>query len=184
MATVARQNGFAGPVELSIDGDEALGGRATLPAGQTIGFVPLLVKDGTKAGARSFRVSGTATIDGKKVARFGTLTDPVSGSAACRTRPWAAQSPLDRCRRKAGTGGETAAEPDRIQRGSPEDPGRGHAPSTGATARSRSLRSSLRRCRAPEAKPLTKDMNKGEIGVTVAAGAAAGPATLMFLAHH
>ena len=75
-------------MELSIDGDEALGGRATLPAGQTIGFVPLLVKDGTKAAARSFRVSGTATIDGKKVARFGTHRPGEGRSAACRTCPW------------------------------------------------------------------------------------------------
>jgi hypothetical protein len=77
LATVARQNGFAGPVELSIDGNEALGGKVTLPANQTIGFVPLLIKEGTEPGAYSFRVRGKGTINGKEVIRFGTLVDQV-----------------------------------------------------------------------------------------------------------
>ncbi len=50
MATVTRLNGYAGPVELSIDGDSALSGKVTLPAGQTFTFIPVMVKDGTKLG--------------------------------------------------------------------------------------------------------------------------------------
>jgi hypothetical protein len=77
MATVNRLNGYAGPVELSIEGDAALSGKTTLPAGQTIAFVPLMVKDGTKPGPLAFRVQGKATVSGETIVRFGTLMDPV-----------------------------------------------------------------------------------------------------------
>jgi hypothetical protein len=77
MATVNRLNGYAGPVELSIAGDAALSGKTTLPAGQTIAFVPVLVKAGTKPGAIPFRVQGKATVDGKDVVRYGASIDAV-----------------------------------------------------------------------------------------------------------
>lgn len=76
MATVTRLNGYGGPVELAIDGGDALGGTATLPAGQTIAFIPLLVKDGTKPGAYPFRIKATAG----GVTRYGTLTDAVKAN--------------------------------------------------------------------------------------------------------
>jgi hypothetical protein len=79
-ATVVRLNGYAGPVELSIVGDAALSGTVTLPAGQTVAFVPLLVKEGTKPGASSFRVQGKATVDGQAIVRVGTLVDTVKAT--------------------------------------------------------------------------------------------------------
>lgn len=79
-ATVTRLNGYAGPVELSIDGDSALSGKTTLPAGQTLAFIPVLVKDGAKVGAIPFRVKATATADGATVTRYGTLTDSVKAN--------------------------------------------------------------------------------------------------------
>ena len=81
-ATVTRLNGFTGPVELSIAGDPALSGAITVPPGQSITFVPLLVKAGTPPGTYPFRVRGQATIDGQTITRFGTLTDPVKAALA------------------------------------------------------------------------------------------------------
>ncbi len=86
-ATVTRLNGYAGPVELSIDGDAALSGKLTLPAGQTLAFIPLLVKEGTKTGAYSFRVKATATVDSNTVTRYGTLTDAVKAGFGGMTNP-------------------------------------------------------------------------------------------------
>jgi len=87
LATVTRLNGFTGPVELSIDGEPALSGKITLPAGQTFAFVPLLVKEGTKVGAYSFRVKATATTDGTTVTRYGTLIDAVKAGFGGMTNP-------------------------------------------------------------------------------------------------
>ncbi len=87
MATVNRLNGYGGPVELSIDGDEALSGKVTLPAGQPVAFVPLLVKEGTKPGAYSFRVQGKATVGGETIVRYGTMTDGVKATLGGMTNP-------------------------------------------------------------------------------------------------
>ena len=87
MATVNRLNGYAGPVELSIVGDPALGGTVTLPMGQLIGFVPLLVKDGTKPGALPFRVQGKVVYEGANVIRFGMLTDTVKATLGGMSNP-------------------------------------------------------------------------------------------------
>ena len=75
VANVVRLNGYAGPVELSIDGDANLSGTVTVAAGQTQTFVPLLVKAGAKPGAYPFRVKAKATADGKDVVRYAVLTD-------------------------------------------------------------------------------------------------------------
>lgn len=79
-ATVTRLNGYAGPVELSIDGDPALSGKLTLPAGQTFAFIPVMVKDGAKVGAYPFRVKASASADGLTMTRYGTLTDAVKAN--------------------------------------------------------------------------------------------------------
>ncbi|HSQ54137.1 MAG TPA: hypothetical protein VLM40_00200, partial [Gemmata sp.] len=67
LATVTRLNGFAGAIDVSITGNAALSGTATLPAGQTFAFVPVMVKAGTKPGAYPFRVKGTTTVNGQKI---------------------------------------------------------------------------------------------------------------------
>ncbi|HYH66893.1 MAG TPA: hypothetical protein VD866_19520, partial [Urbifossiella sp.] len=77
VANVARLNGYAGPVELSIDGGPDLSGKLTLPAGATQAFVPLLVKAGAKPGPLAFRVKATAKGDAGEVVRYGQLTDLV-----------------------------------------------------------------------------------------------------------
>ena len=86
-ATMTRLNGYNGPVELSIDGSNALSGKLTVPAGQTLAFIPLLVKSDTKPGAYTFRVKATATVDGTTVTRYGTLTDAVKIGFGGMTNP-------------------------------------------------------------------------------------------------
>lgn len=86
-ATVNRLNGYAGPVELSIVGDAALSGTAILPPGQTVTFIPLLVKDGTKAGAYPFRVQGKATVDGQVIVKVGTMVDTVKATLGGMPNP-------------------------------------------------------------------------------------------------
>lgn len=86
-ATVNRLNGYAGPVELSIVGDPAISGTVTLPAGQTVAFVPLLVKDGTKPGAYPFHVQGRATVGSDTIVRAGTLVDIVKATLGGMPNP-------------------------------------------------------------------------------------------------
>ncbi|HEX4610649.1 MAG TPA: hypothetical protein VH092_20835 [Urbifossiella sp.] len=87
VANVARLNGYGGPIELSIDGGPDLGGKLTLPAGATQGFVPLLVKAGAKPGPLPFRVKATATADGKAIVRYGSLTDLVKTTFGGMSNP-------------------------------------------------------------------------------------------------
>ena len=80
MATVTRLNGFTGAIDLNIAGNPALSGKTTLAAGQTIAFVPLFVKEGTKPGAYAFRVRASAKVGDRQLVRFGTLTDAVKAT--------------------------------------------------------------------------------------------------------
>lgn len=87
VTSIARVNGFAGPVELSIVGDPNVSGSITVPAGQTQAFIPLKVKAGTKPGAYSFRVRGKATVGGQEVVRVGTFLDAVKTAFGDMTNP-------------------------------------------------------------------------------------------------
>ncbi len=86
-ATVTRLNGYAGPVELSIEGDAALSGKLTLAPGQTFAYVPVLVKAGTATGGYSFRLKATATADGATVTRYGTMLDAVKANLGGMPNP-------------------------------------------------------------------------------------------------
>ncbi len=87
VTSVVRSNGFAGPIELSVVGDPGLSGSVTVPNGQTQSAVPLIVKAGTKPGAYAFRIQAKATIDGKEVIRFATITDQVKASLGGMPNP-------------------------------------------------------------------------------------------------
>jgi hypothetical protein len=87
VANVARLNGYAGPIDLSIDGGPDLSGKLALPGGGTQGFVPLLVKAGAKPGLRPFRVKAMATADGKTVVRYAGLTDVVKAALGGMPNP-------------------------------------------------------------------------------------------------
>lgn len=77
VATVNRQNGYAGPVELSVAGSDALSGRVVVPAGQTQALVPVWVREWARPGAYPFVVKATITADGRPVEKFGTITELV-----------------------------------------------------------------------------------------------------------
>jgi hypothetical protein len=184
LATVSRLNGFAGPIELGITGDPALSGKVTLPAGQTIGFVPLLVKNGTKPGAYAFRVEGEATIDGKVVVRHGTLIDPVKAALGGIPNP-----PLELLDQlavgvveKPALDLKLTAEPGSVEKGKAGKIVVAATRGAGADAEVAiaPLFTPPNLTLAP--KPIPNGMNNGEIGVTVAAGAATGPTTLTFRA--
>lgn len=82
LATITRTNGFNGPIELAVAGDELLGGKVTVPAGQTTAVMPLTIGEDAKPGAFTFRVKGTAKIDGAEVVRYGSLLDAVKANMA------------------------------------------------------------------------------------------------------
>lgn len=184
LATVNRLNGFAGPIELSITGNAALSGKATLPAGQAIAFVPLLVKDGTKPGAYEFQVQGKATIDGKEVVRFGQLTDQVKATLGGMPNP-----PPELLNRLAVAVIEKpafaltlTADPASIEKGKT---GKIAVEATRDKAADADIAIAPLYSTpnvTPAAKPVPKGMNKAEIGVTVAPVAAVGPVSLTFRA--
>ncbi len=180
MATVTRLNGYAGPVELSIDGDAALSGKTTLPAGQTIAFVPLMVKDGTKPGAYPFRVKATAG----DVTRYGTLTDAVKASlggmpnppaellnqcavGVVEQPPFAIKMTFDPASVEKGKTGKIVLEATR---------------GMGADADIVIAPLFLPPTVVPVVKPIAKGQTKGEIGLTVQPAAPVGPTPVVFRA--
>jgi hypothetical protein len=184
MATVNRLNGFAGPVELSVGGDPALSGSTVLPAGQTIAFVPVLVKKGTKAGGYPFRIQGRITADGQTAIRYGTLVDAVKANLGGIPNP-----PPDLL------GGCVAAvvekppftltltpEPARVEKGKA---GKVLIEASRAAADGDIAVAPLYlppNVTAAAAKPIAKGQTKGEIGLTLAPAAAVGNAPLIFRA--
>ncbi|MBN9119241.1 MAG: hypothetical protein J0I06_08780 [Planctomycetes bacterium] len=182
-ATVTRLNGYGGPVELSIDGPPALGGKFTLPAGQTQAFVPVLVKDGTKPGGYEFHVKATATTDGVTVTRYGTLVDVVKAGFGGMANP--PPELLNRCAFAVTDPPFTlkfTADPTAIEKG------KGGKILVEAT-RGKSVDGDI--VLAPvlipptapaTVKPIAKGQTKGEIGVTVQPAAPLGPTPFVFKA--
>jgi hypothetical protein len=87
VANITRLNGFAGPIELSVEGDKVLGGSITVPPGLPAAWLPLTIAKGAKPGAYPFRVKATATVDGKKVVRYATMTDVVKAALGAMPNP-------------------------------------------------------------------------------------------------
>lgn len=185
LATVNRLNGYAGPVELSIQGDPALSGSVTLPAGQTFAFIPLLVKAGAKPGAYPYRVQGKITNDGHPIVRYGNLIDVVKANlggmpnpppellvgcvaAAVEKPAFVLKMTSEPASMEKGKTGKVLIEATR------NDGGDGDiaiaplfvAPNITAAA----------------AKPIAKGQTKGEIGLTLAPAVAVGPSPLVFRA--
>jgi hypothetical protein len=183
MATVNRLNGYAGAVELSVVGD-SVSGKVTLPAGQTFTFVPVLVKDGTKPGAYAFRVQGKATIDGKEVARFGTLTDAVKATLGGMPNP--PPELLSTCAvavvEKPAFALKLTADPASIEKGKSGKVLVEATRGDGADADIAIAPLFTPPNVTPTAKPVPKGQTKGEIGVAIAPGAVIGPTPLVFRA--
>ncbi len=183
-ATVTRLNGYAGPVELSIDGDEALSGKFTLPTGQTQAFVPVLVKEGTKLGAYPFRVKATATAGDATVTRYGTLIDVVKAGFGGMTNP--PPELLNQCAFAVTDpppfGLKFTAEPKAFEKGKP---GKLVVEATRDKAADGDIVLAPLfnpPTTVPAVKPIAKGQTKGEIAVTVQPAAPLGPAPLVFRA--
>ena len=184
MATVTRLNGYAGPVELSIDGDAALSGKVVVPAAQLIAFMPLFVKAGTKAGAYPFRVKATATADGTTVTRYGTLTDAVKASLGGMPNP--PTELLNQCAvgvvDKPPFGVKMTFEPASIEKGKTGkillEATRGEGGDGDIVIAPLFLPPTV----VPVVKPIAKGQTKGEIGLTVQAATPTGPTPLVFRA--
>ncbi|MFO0797819.1 MAG: hypothetical protein U0804_10090 [Gemmataceae bacterium] len=181
VANVARLNGYAGPVELSIDGGPDLSGKVTLPAGATQAFVPLLVKAGAKPGPLAFRVKATA---GDAV-RYGQLTDLVKTTfggmsnpplefldgcavAVVENAPFAVALKLDPASLEKGKGGKLLVE---AKREKEADGDIALAP----------LFAPAKVTVAPKGA-LAKGATKGDLAVTTAADVPLGPAPLVIRA--
>ncbi|MDB5310088.1 MAG: hypothetical protein JWO38_4290 [Gemmataceae bacterium] len=184
VANVARLNGYAGPVELSIAGDANLGGSVTVPAGQTQAFVPLLVKAGAKPGAYPFRVKGTVTVEGKSVVRFATLTDVVKTNLGGISNP--PQELLNGCVaavvEKPAFTLKLTADPPAVEKGKA---GKLLVEATREKEADGDLAIAplfVPPNITPAVKPIAKGQTKGEVGLTVAPAAAAGPAEVVLRA--
>ncbi|MBY0514300.1 MAG: hypothetical protein K2P78_10360 [Gemmataceae bacterium] len=184
VTTVARLNGFAGPVELSVVGNDNLGGSVTVPNGQTQAVVPLLVKAGAKPGGYAFRLKAKATIDGQEVVRYATFTDvakaalggipnpPAEVLTGCAVAvvdkpPFAVTVKPDPAAVEKGKAGKLVVEAVREKEA---DADIALAPlfvPPNVT---------------PAVKPIPKGQTKAEVGLTVAPAAAAGPTPVVLRA--
>lgn len=184
VANVARLNGYAGPVELSIVGDPALSGSITVPAGQIQTFMPLLVKAGTKVGPYPFQVKATAKVDGKDVVRFGTLVDAVKANLGGIPNP--PPELLTSCAmaviEKPSFTVKFTADPSSIEKGKAGklvvDATREKEADGDITLVPLFVPPNI----TPAVKPVPKGMTKAEVGITVAPPTAAGPAPIVIRA--
>jgi hypothetical protein len=184
LVTVNRLNGYDGPVQLSIVGHDALSGTVTLPPGQSIAFVPLVVDVETHPGVLPFRVQGRATVAGQERIRFGTLLDPVK--AALNGIPNPPPELLTGCVvaviDKPAFRLELTAEAERLEKGKTGkiliDAVRGDGFDGDITIAPLFVPPNV----TPVAKPIPKGQTKGEFGLTVTPAAAVGPTPVVLRA--
>jgi hypothetical protein len=185
VATISRLNGYAGPVELSIDGSDALSGRVVVPPGQTQAFVPVWVKGWARPGAYPFRVKATITADGQLVERFGTLTELVKAGLGGLPNP--PPELLTGCVlgvvEKPPFGVTLAAEPAAVEKGKA---GKVVATVTRAAGFDGDVAFAPvfapANVTAAAPKPAGKGQGTGDIAVTAAPNAAAGPGQVVIRA--
>jgi hypothetical protein len=77
---LTKLNGFAGPVELTVAGSDALIGSLTVPAGANPQpnaplFVPVTAEPRARFGPQTVYLKATAKIDGKEVVRLGSVLE-------------------------------------------------------------------------------------------------------------
>lgn len=184
VANVARLNGFAGPVDLSIAGDVALSGTVTVHAGQTQAFVPLAVKAGTKPGAFAFQVKATAKVEGKDVVRYGTLVDAVKANLGGIPNP--PPELLSGCAlaviERPAFALKFTSEPSSIEKGKAGklliEASREKEADADIVLAPLLTPPNV----TPAVKPIPKGQTKGEVGITLAPPAAVGPTPITFRA--
>jgi hypothetical protein len=184
LCTLTRANGFAGPVELSIDGDPALSGKVTIPAGQTFAFVPVMVKEGAKPGAYPFRVKATAKAGDATVTHYAQLLDSVKAGLGGIPNP--PPELLNHCAlgvtEKPAFTIKLTAEPEKIEKGKAGKLLIAATREKGADGDIAVAPLLLPPNVTAAVKPLPKGQTKGEFPLNVAANAAGGPAGLAFKA--
>jgi hypothetical protein len=182
-ATVTRLNGYAGPVEVSIDGGDVLSGEVTLPPGQAIAVLPVMVRAGAKPGAQPFRVKATATAGDVSVTRYGALTDAVKATFGGMTIP--PPELLNRCAFGVIDKPPFEVELTPLPKAEKGKIGKIFVETTrGPTADGDIIFTPLLNppTVAPAFKPITKGQTEGKITLTVQPGAPVGPATFVFRA--
>ncbi|MCI0704973.1 MAG: hypothetical protein L0241_28265, partial [Planctomycetia bacterium] len=184
VATVTRLNGFTGPVELSIAGEEGFSGKTTLPANQTVTFVPLLVAEDTKPGVYPFRVQAKITVAGKDVIRYATMTDAVKASLGGMPNP-----PLELLSQCVCAVVEKPqftltlkAEPEAFEKGKPGKILVEATRGKGADGDIVIAPVFFPPTAPPVVKPVPKGQTKAEIAVNVQPATPAGPTTYVFRA--
>jgi hypothetical protein len=181
VANVARLNGYAGPVDLSIAGNAALSGTITVPAGQTQTFVPLYVKAGTKPGAYSFQVKATAKVDGKEIVRYANLTDAVKANLGGIPNP--PPDLLQGCAlgviEKPSFTLKFTSDPASIEKGKAGKLVVEATREKEADADIALVPLFIPPTITPAPKPIPKGMTKGEVGLTVTPPTALGPAPIV-----
>ena len=82
------RKGYAGPIELSINGNPNLSGKATIKAGQNAGLLLVAAKADVPMGAYQFHIVGKAMVDGQAVAQTAGARGITvcNRSTACRIR--------------------------------------------------------------------------------------------------
>jgi hypothetical protein len=184
LCTVARLNGFAGPVELSIDGGPSLSGKLTLPAGQTLAFVPVMVKEGAEPGAYPFRVKVSAKAGDATVTRYAQPVDAVKASLGGMPNP--PPEMLNHCvlgvTDKPAFTLKLTAEPEKVEKGKAGKVLIAATREKGAEGDITLTPILLPPNVTATPKPLPKGQTKGEFPLNVTANAAGGPAALAFKA--
>ena len=184
VATVSRLNGYAGPIELNVVGNDALYGRVVVPAGQTQAFVPVWVKEWAKPGAYRFGVAATITVDGKPVERYATTAEVVRAGLGGLPNP--PPELLAGCVlgvvEKPPFGVALAAEPAAVEKGKA-----GKIVATVSRAAGFDGDVALAPLFTPAnvaaaPKPAPKGQAAGEVGLTAAANAAVGPGQVVIRA--
>ncbi|HVK17458.1 MAG TPA: hypothetical protein VM533_10950 [Fimbriiglobus sp.] len=189
---LTKLNGFAGPVELTVSGSDALVGSLTVPAGANPSptaplFVPVTVKPGTQPGLQTVHLKATAKIDGKEVVRIGSVQESIKAALANLANP-----PAEFTTRIAAavtppppfTLAVTFDKPEVAQGSSIKGKvtvtrGKGFADAVQLAAVGAPANVTAKLTPLAKLKPLAKGAMVAEFELTAAANAAAGPGTLV-----
>jgi hypothetical protein len=189
---LTKLNGFAGPVELTVAGSDALAGSLTVPAGANPQptaplFVPVSVKKGTKPGVEMIHLKAAAKIDGKEVLRIGSVQDSIKAAMAnlpnppaeFTTRIAAAVTPPPPFTLAVTFDKPEVAQGATIKGQVTVTRGKGFADAVQLAAIGTPANVTAKLKPLAKLRPLAKGATVAEFELTAAANAAAGPGTLV-----
>jgi hypothetical protein len=189
---LTKANGFAGPVELTVAGSDALVGSLTLPAGANPQptaplFVPVTVKKGTEPGLQTVYLKATAKIDGKEVVRVGSVHDSIKAALANLPNPpgeftttiAAAVTPPPPFTLAVTFDKPEVAQGSTVKGKVTVTRGKGFAEAVQLVAVGTPANVTAKLTPVAKLKPLAKGATVAEFELTAAANATAGPGTLV-----